>query len=238
MKKILGRMRRAITDYSMIQDGDKIAVGLSGGKDSLTLLYALARLKSFLPTKFELMAITLDMGFEGFDPSPLYKLCSELMIELVVEKTYIGKIVFDIRNESHPCSLCANLRRGALNSTAVKYSCNKVALGHHIDDVLETFFMSLMYEGRLNTFSPVTYLDRQNIHVIRPMIYVPEFETKRATKEYKLPIVHNPCPANCHTNRQNMKDLLHDLSLKNPNVKKQIFGAIQRGLLDWKTGER
>lgn len=237
MKKILGRMRRAITDYNMIQDGDRIAVGLSGGKDSLTLLNALARLKTFLPVKFELVAVTLDMGFQGFDASKLEGLCNELKVPFVLEQTNIGKIVFDMRNESNPCSLCANLRRGALNSTAVKYECNKTALGHHLDDVIETFFLSLMYEGRINTFSPVTYLNRKKIHVIRPMIYMPEADIKAFARKCDLPIVHNPCPANCHTSREKIKILLRELSMHNPLLKRRVFGAIQRALPDWKVAE-
>lgn len=234
MKKILGRMRRAITDYNMIQDGDKLAVGLSGGKDSLTLLVALARLKTFLPEKFDLVAINLAMGFEGFDASGLEEVCKHYNITFVQRETYIGKIVFDIRNEKNPCSLCANLRRGALNNIAVEYGCNKVALGHHLDDTIETFFLSLFYEGRINTFSPVTYLDRKKLFVIRPMIYIPEAEIRGFIRKNGLPVVHNPCPANCHTNRQYIKDLIRDLGKDNPLIKERVFGAIQRSLPDWK----
>ena len=237
MKKILGRVRRAITDYNMIQDGDKIAVGLSGGKDSLTLLIALARLKTFLPIKFDLMAITLAMGFEGFDTSPLEDVCKQYDIPYVVRDTYIGTIVFDIRNEKNPCSLCANLRRGALNNIAVEHGCNKVALGHHYNDTLETFFLSLLYEGRINTFSPVTYLDRKKLYVIRPMVYVLEAEIKGFIKKNNLPIVHNPCPANCHTNRQYIKELLKTLSTHDPLIKNRVFGAIQSSLKDWKLNQ-
>lgn len=237
MKKILGRMRRAITDYNMIQEGDKIAVGLSGGKDSLTLLTALARLKTFLPVNFELMAVTLSLGFEGFDPSNLRDICSRLNIPLVVKETYIGNIIFDIRQERNPCSLCANLRRGALNNTAVEYGFNKVALGHHNDDVIETFFLSLFYEGRINTFSPVTYLSRKDLHVIRPMIYVSEADIKGFVRRNNIPVVFNPCPANCSTSREKIKELIKNLSSQNPLLKSRVFGAIQRGLSDWKEEE-
>lgn len=233
MKKILGRMRRAITDYNMIQDGDRIAIGLSGGKDSITMLIAMARLKTFLPVKFELMAVTLDLGFEGFDAAGVENLCKQLDIPLVVRETFIGKIVFDIRNEKNPCSLCANLRRGALNNVAVEFGFNKVALGHHLDDVIETFFISLLFEGRMHVFSPVTYLDRKKLNVIRPMIYVPEADIKGFVSKYNPPVMYNPCPANCHTNRQYIKNLLKDVSSYDPLIKQRVFGAIQRGFPEW-----
>ena len=235
MKKILGRMRRAITDYNMIQDGDKIAIGLSGGKDSLTLLVVMARLKTFLPVNFDLMAVTLDMGFEGFDNSGLKDICKQNGIPLIIRESHIGSVVFDIRNEKNPCSLCANLRRGALNNAAVEYGFNKVALGHHLDDTIETFFLSLLYEGRIHTFSPVTYLDRKKVFAIRPMVYVPEADIRDFVKAKNLPVAYNPCPANCHTKRQHIKDVLRDISQYNPLIKSSVFGAIRRSLPDWKT---
>ncbi len=233
MKNILGRMRRAITDYNMIQEGDRIAVGLSGGKDSLVLLTALAKLKTFLPQKFELVAVTLTMGFDKVDTGGLQEVCRTNGIPFVEKETYIGNIVFDIRNEKNPCSLCANLRRGALNNAAVEHGCSKVALGHHQDDVIETFFLSLFYEGRINTFSPVTYLDRRKLHVIRPMIYVKEADIKGLVKDLQLPVIHNPCPADCHTNREYIKELLKNLSTQDPLIKRRVFGAIQRAMTGW-----
>lgn len=228
-------MRRAVTDYNMISEGDKIAVGLSGGKDSMTLLIALAKLKTFLPEKFELMAVTLSMGFEGFDTTCLENICSKYGIRFVKKDTYIGNIVFDIRNEKNPCSLCANLRRGALHNTAIEYGFNKVALGHHLDDAVETLFLSMLYEGKIHTFSPVTYLSRKKLHIIRPMIYVPEADIKGFIKKNKLTIAENPCPANCKTKRQYIQDMLKNLYSHDPLIKSRLFGAIQRGLPDWKT---
>ena len=191
MKHILGYARKAINDFGMIKAGDKVAVGLSGGKDSILTLITLAQLRKFYPEKFEVIAITLDMGVEGFDVTSLKKLCEEYDVEYIVEKTHIKEIVFDIRKEKNPCSLCANLRRGILYDTAKKYGCNKVALGHHMDDVMETFMMSLIYEGRVHTFLPITYLSRKDIYVIRPMIYTPESEIKHLVKKYGIEVVKN-----------------------------------------------
>ena len=179
MKKVLSYIRRACDDYAMINDGDRIAVGVSAGKDSLTLLCGLAAMRRFYPKKYELVAITIDMGFEGADFSSVRSFCEELDVEYRVVNTQISKIIFDVRKEKNPCSLCANLRRGILYDTAKKLGCNKVALGHHMDDVMETFFMSLIYEGRIHTFAPKTYLSRKEISIIRPMVYVPEKEVKR-----------------------------------------------------------
>ena len=224
MKKLLSKARQAINDFDMIQDGDKIAVGLSGGKDSLTLLHILNNYKNFSPQKFELIAITLNPG--GVDNSPLYDLCKNLNIEFHEIQTNIKEIIFDIRKEKNPCSLCANLRRGALNDTAKKLGCNKVALGHHKDDAVETFVMSMFFEGRVNCFSPKTYLDRQNLTVIRPMIYIEEYMTKKATKDFNYPVIKNPCPVDGHTNRQNIKELIQKLNLDIPNVKRNLFNSL------------
>lgn len=224
MQKLLSKARKAIQDFDMIQENDKIAVGLSGGKDSLTLLHILKNYQRFSPQKFELIAITLNPG--GVDNSPLYKLCKDLDIEFHEVQTNIKEIVFDIRKEKNPCSLCANLRRGALNDTAKKLGCTKVALGHHKDDAIETFIMSLFYEGRVNCFSPKTYLDKQGITVIRPMVYIEEYMTKKATKEFKYPVIENPCPANGSTKRQDVKELLAQLNNTMPGVKRNIFGAL------------
>jgi len=233
MKKILACMRKAVSDYNMIQKGDKIAVGVSGGKDSLTLLLVLNRLREFLPESFEVTAVCLTLGFDNEDISPLENLCKEKGIPFIKKETLIGKIIFDVRNEKNPCSLCANLRRGALHNTAVELGCNKVALGHHLDDVIETFFLSLLYEGRINTFEPVTYLSRKNLHLIRPLVYMPEFEIKSFIRKNNIQIVENPCPANCKTSRQFVKDLIQNLCTKDPIIKTRVFGAIKRHFPQW-----
>lgn len=228
MKHILGYVRRAINDFNMIEDGDKVAVGLSGGKDSIWTLITLASLRKFYPKKFEVIAITLDMGMDGFDVTPLRELCKEINVEYIVEETHIKEIVFDVRNEKSPCSLCANLRRGILYDTAKKNGCNKVALGHHMDDVMETFFMSLIYEGRIHTFLPVTYLSRKDLHVIRPMIYTPESEVRHLVKKYETKVVKNNCPANGETKRQYIKELINTMTKENKGVRESVFGAIMR----------
>ncbi len=234
MKHILGYARKAINDFGMIKAGDKVAVGLSGGKDSILTLITLAQLRKFYPEKFEVIAITLDMGVEGFDVTSLKKLCEEYDVEYIIEKTHIKEIVFDIRKEKNPCSLCANLRRGILYDTAKKYGCNKVALGHHMDDVMETFMMSLIYEGRVHTFLPITYLSRKDIYVIRPMIYTPESEIKHLVKKYGIEVVKNNCPANGETKRQYVKELIAGIAKENKGVRESIFGAIMRSE-EWRT---
>ena len=226
MQQILSKMRKAIEEYNMIEEGDKIAVCLSGGKDSITLLNGLKALQRFYPKHFELIAITVNPGFDNFDNELLQKNCDEVQVPLFIEKSNIKEIVFDVRKEKNPCSLCANLRRGALNDTAKKLGCTKVALGHHKDDAIETFIMSLFYEGRVNCFSPKTYLDKQDITVIRPMVYIEEYMTKKATKEFNYPVIVNPCPANGSTKRQDVKELLAQLNSTMPGVKKNIFGAL------------
>ena len=226
LQKLLSKARRAVEDYKMIEDGDKIAVGLSGGKDSLTLLYILANMRRFYPVKFEVIAVSVDMGL-GLDPdevAAVQKVCDELGVEYVVEKTQIGEIVFNVRKEKNPCSLCANMRRGALNNTAKAHGCNKVALGHHADDLVETLFLSLFYEGRLSTFSPVTELERAGVTVIRPMIYIREKEIIGFAKD--KPIIHNPCPADKHTQRQYIKNLIKTLEKDNRKIKDNVLGAI------------
>ncbi|WP_242965159.1 tRNA 2-thiocytidine biosynthesis TtcA family protein [Petroclostridium xylanilyticum] len=235
MKRILSLVRKAVEDYDMIEDGDRIAVGVSGGKDSLTLLRALKALQRFYPKKFELEAITLSMGFDNFDLSGVRKMCEELGITYTVKPTNIAEVIFDIRKETNPCSLCAKMRRGALHDVALELGCKKVALGHHHDDVIETFFLSLFFEGRINCFSPVTYLDRKGIYLIRPMIYVPEKEIKGFSRRMELPVAFNPCPANGNTKRQYIKDLLKALNRENKGLKDRLFGAIQRSEIDgWK----
>lgn len=226
LQKLLSKTRRAVEDYAMIDEGDKIAVGLSGGKDSLSLLYVLASLRRFYPKRFDVIAIIVDTGL-GLDESEVAAVedvCKELDVEFVREKTQIGEIVFNARKEKNPCSLCANMRRGALNNSAKAHGCNKVALGHHADDLVETLFLSLFYEGRLSTFSPVTKLERADLKVIRPMIYVREKEIIGFTKG--KPIIHNPCPADKHTKREYVKDLLKTLEKDNRKLKENVLGAI------------
>ena len=231
-KLLLSYTRRAVDDYSMIEDGDKIAVGVSAGKDSLALLFALSQLRRFYPKKFELIGITVDMGFEGMDFSPIQKFCNELGVEYHIVPTQISKIIFDVRKESNPCSLCAKMRRGALHTAAKELGCNKVALGHHFDDVVETFMLNLFYEGRLGCFQPVTYLSRIDLHVIRPLIYMPEKDVRYFASKVSLPVIYSPCPADKNTERENMKQLLSSIEKENKGLRYRIFGAIQRGEID------
>ncbi|MCI6831729.1 MAG: tRNA 2-thiocytidine(32) synthetase TtcA [Clostridiales bacterium] len=212
----------------MIADGDCIAVGVSGGKDSLTLLLALANLRRFYPNRFDLKAVTLDIGFPDMDFSPIARFCDQLDVEFILEKTDIREIVFDIRKEANPCSLCANLRRGALHNAALAHGCRTVALGHHQDDVIETYMLSLLYEGRINCFLPVTHLDRKDISVIRPLIYTPESYIRSIAKKVELPIVKSTCPADGNSKRQEIKDLLWSIERENRGTRQRIFGAIQR----------
>lgn len=233
MQKILSRVRRAVDDYNMIEDGDRIAVGVSGGKDSLTLLMVLSQLKRFYPKNFEVIGLSLNMGFDGVNFDKVKEMCDSIGVEYYVKDTDIAEVVFDVRNEKNPCSLCAKMRRGGLNDFAVEKGCNKVALGHHNEDVLETFFLSLFYEGRLNCFSPVTYLSRRDIHVIRPLIYVPEGEIKRIASQKELPIVHNPCPMDGKSKRQDMKEFITEKKKEDKFFKTKIMHAIQTGLPQW-----
>lgn len=232
IKKILGQVRRAIQDYDMIQEGDRLAIGVSGGKDSLTLLVALRHLQRFYPKKFDLEAITLTMGIGEFNLDPVRNLCQELGINYTVEETVIGKIIFEARQEKNPCSLCANLRRGALHNLALKLNCNKVVLGHNRDDVIETLLLSTFYEGRIHSFSPVTYLNRKNLHLIRPLIYTEEKDIRTFIKKSGLNIVPSPCYVNGKTKRQYVKDLLTELGKDNREIKNNIFGAIKRSNID------
>lgn len=233
MQHLLSHMRRAIEDYDMIQEGDRIAVGLSGGKDSLAVLVAAHALKRFYPKQFHLEAITLDMGMEGMDFSPLSDLCKSLDIPYTIEKTQIKEIVFDLRKEKNPCSLCANLRRGALNSAAKKLGLDKVMLGHHFDDVVETFFLSLLYEGRVNCFLPVTHLDRMDVTLLRPFIYVEEKDIRKFAKTAKLPVVHSTCPADGNTKREYIKNLLGQLEHENHGAKQRLFTAMRNSVNGW-----
>lgn len=238
MKKVVSLIRRAVEDYNMICEGDRIAVGVSGGKDSLVLLCALAELSKYYPKKFEVVALTLDLGYNA-DYSGIQKLCDKLGVEYKIKHTNFKEIIFDIRKESNPCSLCAKMRRGALNDMALENGCHKVALGHHNDDVLETFFLSLIYEGRINCFSPSTYLDRTDITQIRPMIYVRERDVRGVVRNHNIPVVENPCPANGVTKREYMKNLIRQIEKETtPGLRKRLFHAIQYSDMDgWKIEE-
>ena len=227
MKKILGPLRRGVEKYEMIKPGDHIAVGLSGGKDSTALLVAMKRFQYFSPVPFELEGITLDMGFGGMDFSPLIDLCASLDIPYTIKKTSIGPIVFEERKEKNPCSLCARMKRGALHDLAIERGCRSIALGHHSDDAIETFFLSLFYEGRVNTFSPVTYLDRKNITLIRPMIFVKERDIISYFKMNELPEIKSTCPADGFTKREDIKNMIKDLRKTIPDLDDRVFGAIQ-----------
>ena len=235
MQHLLSHMRRAIEDYNMIEEGDRIAVGLSGGKDSLAVLMAAHALKRFYPKSFHLEAITLDMGMEGMDFSPLATLCKSLDVPYSIEKTQIKEIVFDLRKEKNPCSLCANLRRGALNSAAKERGLDKIMLGHHFDDVVETFFLSLLYEGRVNCFLPVTHLDRMDVTLLRPFIYVEERDIRKFAKTAALPVVKSNCPADGNTKREYVKTLLGQLEHENHGAKQRLFTAMRNSVDGWQT---
>lgn len=239
MQKLMGLVRRCVDDYAMIEAGDRIAVGVSGGKDSLTLLVLLAGLRKYYPKPFELHAITIDMGLPGMDFSPVETLCRELDVPYTRIQTQIGEVIFDIRKEKNPCSMCAKMRRGALNNALLELGFNKIALGHHYDDAVETFLLSLFYEGRLSCFQPVTYLSRTEVTQIRPMLYLGEKAVESFTARQKLPVVHNTCPADKSTKRQEVKDLLAALQQQYPDLKTKIFGAMQRlPLPEWGIADR
>lgn len=229
LQQVLSYTRRAIDDYHMIEDGDKIAIGISGGKDSLTLLYALHGLKRFYPKKFEIHAVTVDLGFKNLNLDKIKDICEELEVEYTIVETEIAKIIFDDRKETNPCSLCAKMRKGALNDAVKAAGCNKVAYAHHKDDVVETMLMSLIFEGRFHTFSPVTYLDRMDLTVIRPLMYMNESDVIGFINKYEVPVVKSPCPADGYTKREYTKQLLRQLNLENPGVKERMFTAIQNG---------
>ena len=242
MDKILneftGVIRRAVDDYNMIEEGDKIAVGVSGGKDSLLLLLALHHLQGYYPRHFDLEAITIELGFEGMDFAPVAELCRELDIPYTCLKTDIKEVVFDVRKEDNPCSLCAKMRRGALNDAIRQRGINKLALGHHFDDAVETFMLSLLFEGRLSCFRPVTYLDRSGVTQIRPMIYAGELKISNLAQELQLPVVENPCPQDKGSKRYEIKQLLKTMGAQYPDMKSKIFGAMQRlPLPGWETAD-
>ena len=229
LQQLLSLTRKAVDEYQMIETGDRIAVGISGGKDSLTMLYALHGLRRFYPHSFELHAVTVDLGYEKSDFSRIRDLCESLEIPYTVVPTEISRIIFEERKESNPCSLCAKMRKGALNQAVKKLGCNKVAYAHHRDDLIETMLLSLIYEGRFFCFSPRTYLDRMDLTVIRPLMFVSEADIIGFRNKYDLPTEKNPCPADGYTRRQYVKELLADLNHQNPGVKERMFSAVLNG---------
>ena len=228
LQKLLSYTRRAVDDYQMIAPNDKIAVGISGGKDSLTLLYALHGLKRFYPHPFVIEAITVAV-FPEMDLGPVQALCQKLSVPYTVVPTQIGEIIFEERKEGNPCSLCAKMRKGAFNEQAKALGCNKVAYAHHKDDIVETMLMSLIFEGRFHSFSPYTYLDRMDLTVIRPLLYVPEADIIGFKNQYHLPVCKNPCPADGQTKREYAKDLVRRLTAENPGAKERMFTAVLNG---------
>ena len=229
LQQLMSYVRRAVDDYGMIEKGDKIAIGISGGKDSMALLYALHGLKRFYPNPFEIEAITVDLGLPGFDAGKIENICKELEVPYTVVKTDIAEIIFDERKESNPCSLCAKMRKGALNEAIKKSGCNKVAYAHHKDDIIETMLLSLIFEGRFHSFSPKTYLDRMDLTVIRPMMYVAEADVKGFINRYQVPVMKKVCPADGYTKREYAKDLLRQINLEHPGAKERMFSAIVNG---------
>ena len=234
IQRILSYMRKAIEDYHMIEEGDKIAVALSGGKDSISMLMGLKNLQRFFPKKFNLIAISINPGFEFFNKTLLEETCQKIDVPLFIEDTNIKEIVFDVRQEKNPCSLCANFRRGALNSVAIREGCNKIALGHNEDDVLETFLLNLLYTGNIGTFSPMSYMDRTKITLIRPLVYTPEKDTRRFIRKNNLTVMDKVCPMDGTSKREDMKQLIFTLTKSIPMIRANLFGAIQRNLDDWK----
>lgn len=239
MSDILNRftslIRKGVDEYHMIEEGDHIAVGVSGGKDSLMLLCALKHLQGYYPKRFELLAITVELGFEAMDFEPVAELCRRLDVPYIRIPTDIREVVFDVRQEENPCSLCAKMRRGALNTALKEHGCNKLALGHHYDDAVETFMMSLMLEGRVSCFKPVTYMSRMDVWQIRPMIYAGEDKIAAAADALRLPVVNNPCPEDKGSKRYEIKTLLAQLGQEYPDLRSKIFGAMQRLPLEgWK----
>ena len=232
LQRLLSLTRQAADQYQLIEDGDHIAIGVSGGKDSLTLLYALHYLQKFYPHPFSLSAITVDLGLGNMDLEPVRALCREFSIPYEVIPTEIGKVLFEIRKESNPCALCAKMRKGALNKKALELGCNKIAYAHHRDDLIETAVMSLIYEGRFYAFSPKTLLDRTGLTVIRPLLFVPEADIKGFRNKYQLPVCKNPCPMDGHTQREFVKDMLRSLEHRLPGVKDRLYRAVLNGRIE------
>ncbi len=234
MQRILGYIRKACQEFDLIEDGDKIAVCVSGGKDSVVLLSGMAAMRRFYEKKYDIICLTVDPYFNGksTDYSPVEDLCKEIGADFELVRTNIGEIVFDIRKEKNPCSLCANMRRGALNSAAKDLGCNKIALGHNNDDVIQTFMMNLFQEGRLGCFAPKTYLSRADISVIRPLVFAPEYAVISCAERNKLPVIKSNCPADKHTLRQTAKETLNRLEYEHRGVKERIFGALRKSGID------
>ena len=228
MQKLMGLMRRCIENYHMIEEGDRIAVGVSGGKDSLSLLQLLSAIRAYYPRRFTLEAFTVNLGLPGMDYGPVAAFCRSLQIPYTELQTEIGPIIFEHRKEKNPCSMCAKMRRGALHAALLERDIHKVALGHHFDDAVETFLMSLLFEGRISCFQPVTYLDRTQMVQIRPMLYLSEKTVAHFAEKMQLPVVHNTCPADKHTKRQEIKELVYSLSAAYPDLRTRVFGAMQR----------
>lgn len=234
MQRILGLIRKAVNSFEMISDGDNIAVGVSGGKDSLVLLYALAKLRDFIGIDFNVTAVTIDPNFNGkaMDCTEISKLCEKINVKYSVIPTHIGEIVFDVRKETNPCSLCSRMRRGALLGAARELGCNKLALGHNKDDVLETFMMNLTLEGRIGCFSPVCTLDDGDITIIRPLVLAEEKEIRSAAEKTHLPVAKSACPADKKTAREDTKQLIYELERKSKGTRERIFGALMRSEID------
>jgi tRNA(Ile)-lysidine synthase TilS/MesJ len=228
LNEFSGTVRRAVDDYHMISEGDRIAVGISGGKDSMLLLAVMNHLRTYYPIPFSLEAITIELGFEGMDFTPVQQFCDELGIPYTCLKTDIKEIVFDVRKEDNPCSLCSKMRRGAINDAITQRGIHKLALGHHFDDAVETFMMSLLFEGRISCFRPVTFLNRSGVTQIRPLVYAGEKKIANLAAELQLPIVENPCPEDKTSKRYEIKKLLAQMSQDYPDLKSKIFGAMQR----------
>ena len=232
LQRLLSLVRKALDDYQMIEENDKIAVGVSGGKDSLAMLYALHELQRFYPRPFTLHAFTVDLGFGIQDFEAIRNVCNGFSVPYTIISTEIAQIVFETRRETNPCSLCAKMRKGALNQAAKESGCNLIAYAHHRDDIVETMLLSLIYEGRFHTFSPKTYLDRTQLMVIRPFMYVSEAEVIGFQNKYHLPVCKNPCPADGKTKREYVKQLIRQLNQENPGVKDQFFHAVLTGNID------
>ncbi len=239
LNQFSGYVRRCADDYGMLLPGDSVAVGVSGGKDSVALLVALAHLRRYHPSGFELKAVTVDTGFPGMDFAPITALCAELDVPYNIVRTDIREIVFDVRREENPCSLCSKMRRGALNDAIKLMGCSKLALGHHFDDAVDTFMMSLLLEGRLSCFKPVTHMSRSGVTQIRPMLYLGEGSVEALVRELSLPVVPSTCPEDKHTSREEIKIMLEGLSRQYPDLKSKVFGAMQRLPLDgWAVSAR
>ncbi|MBR6792739.1 MAG: tRNA 2-thiocytidine biosynthesis protein TtcA [Clostridia bacterium] len=235
MQQISGYLRRAVDEFNMIRPGENIAVALSGGKDSMLMLHGLKHLSRYHPARFTLTAIFIDLGFDNIDTAALKQVCEKLEVPLVIRKTDIAPLVFDIREESNPCALCAKMRRGAIHDAAIEAGCRTIALGHHRDDAVETLIMNLIYEGRIGCFQPVTYLDRKDVRAIRPMIYLTERQISKTVERLQIPIVKNPCPMDRTSMRKETKDLLKEAEERFPGLSERLFGAITRSELPgWK----